>query len=112
MAHVARHVTPVLLQGASASSAVAAAGLGGDGSGSLSKASHNGPSVGMLTKMRTIMKRQQCIEQHEALFNCFNGSHDPSSRQSSQCSQYMEALTYCQLQTQQHNYPINTAYLF
>jgi hypothetical protein len=80
--------------------------------GSLSKANHNGPSIGMLSKMRTIMKRQQCIDQHEALFNCFNGSNEQNARQSSKCSQYMEALTYCQLQTQQHNYPINTAYLF
>lgn len=103
-----RALAPILLNGASASG-VAAERITSEVSTVGSPKRPATVGVGVMSRMRSIMRRQQCIEQHEALYNCFNQN---SREGSTTCSMYLDALRYCELQTQQHNYPVNTAYLF
>jgi hypothetical protein len=71
----------------------------------------------MLDSMRSVLKRHQCVHQQEALTQCMKqakASAKPSALQASPCQQYVDSFRYCQLVTEQHNYPatINTAFLF
>eukprot|EP00877_Chromochloris_zofingiensis_P007498 jgi/Chrzof1/3000/Cz12g07170.t1 len=74
-----------------------------------SPASPSASSV--MRRMRSILRKRQCVAQQEAMTRCFQQSEADPTGQLTPCSQYIQALRYCELQTQQHNYPVNTSFL-
>lgn len=68
----------------------------------------------MLTRMRAVLKRHQCGTEEEAVSTCLRAQTSQQSVMAAgaPCSGYINSLRYCQLQTQQHNYPVAPAFLY
>jgi hypothetical protein len=70
------------------------------------------PKAEAMSSLTSVMRRQQCVEQHESLQLCVKaGAKGQDALQNKSCRHFVEAVKYCMLQTQQHNYPVNTAFL-
>lgn len=73
--------------------------------------SPTGSTDTMVSRMRAVLKRHQCGSEEEAVTVCMRQAAQATSKPSAlvaggQCSSYINSLRYCQLQTQQHNYPV------
>jgi hypothetical protein len=71
----------------------------------------------MVHRMMKVLKRHQCGYEEEAVTVCMRQAAQAASKPSalaasSPCSGYINTLRYCQLQTQQHNYPVAPAFLY
>jgi hypothetical protein len=67
--------------------------------------------------MRAVLKRHQCGHEEEAVTLCLRQQAAAASKPSalaagSPCNSAINSFRYCQLQTQQHNYPVAPAFLY
>lgn len=72
----------------------------------------------MVSRMRAVLKRHQCGSEEEAVTVCMRQAAQAAAKPSvsaagpGPCNSYINSLRYCQLQTQQHNYPVAPAFLY
>lgn len=76
----------------------------------------------MLSRALTVLKRHQCGYEEETVAVCMRQAAAASSTATkpsafslsaaNPCGGYINSLRYCQLQTQQHNYPVAPALLY
>jgi hypothetical protein len=91
--------------------ALATAGTGA----AVLSSSPSATSTDLLSRMRIVLKRHQCGYEEEAVTVCMRqaAASKPSALAvAGPCSGYINSLRYCQLQTQQHNYPVAPAFLY
>lgn len=69
-------------------------------------------STSVLRRMRSVLKRRQCVSQQEALSQCFmqQETEGGAGNQGLPCNQYMQQLRFCE--QAMHSYTaVNTSFL-